>query len=246
MKCLHGGTLYFFDYLMYNFSEVTVMEKLEKMSDFFTCRAESYDEHMLCEVDGCREGYEKMADLVPCDCKELLDLGCGTGLELDPIFRKHPDLSVTGIDLTAAMLRKLREKYPDKALDLICGDYFKEDFGTERFDCAVSFQTMHHFTREKKTELYKRIYASLKKDGVYIECDYMVETQSEEDHWFSENDRIRKEQGIAADEFYHYDTPCTVDNQIEMLKKAGFSFVKKVFRKENTTMLVAGKDDRNV
>ena len=222
------------------------MEKLEKMSDFFTCRVENYDEHMLHEVEGCREGYEKMASFVPCDCKELLDLGCGTGLELEPIFRKLPDLSVTGIDLTAAMLKKLQEKYQGKSLSLICGDYFSVDFGTDKFDCAVSFQTMHHFTQQKKTELYKRIYNALKKDGVYIECDYMVEAQREEDYWFSENDRIRKEQGIADDEFYHYDTPCTVDNQIKMLKKAGFHFVEKVFRMENTTMLVAGKDERNV
>ena len=51
---------------------------LEKMSDFFAARTEMYDEHMLCEVEGCKEGYKKMAGLVPSDCESLLDLGCGT------------------------------------------------------------------------------------------------------------------------------------------------------------------------
>ena len=214
---------------------------LEAMSDFFTARTEMYDEHMLTEVEGCKEGYKKMASLLPEDCETLLDLGCGTGLELDEIFRLYPDIKVVGIDLTQSMLDKLRQKHPAKEMRLICGDYFQEPFGVSVFDCAVSFQTMHHFPKDKKLSLYKKLRESLKDGGEYIECDYMVLTQSEEDHWFSENERLRIEQGIVDDEFYHYDTPCTVDNQAELLKKAGFSSVEQVFRVENTTMLVAKK-----
>ena len=214
---------------------------LETMSDFFTARTEMYDEHMLTEVEGCKEGYIKMASLVPQETKTLLDLGCGTGLELDEIFKLHPHVKVTGIDLTSSMLDKLREKHPNRDMNLICGDYFKEPFGVDIFECAVSFQTMHHFPKDKKLSLYKKLFDSLKDGGMYIECDYMVLTQEEEDHWFSENTRLRREQGIVGDEFYHYDTPCSVDTQIELLKIAGFSSVKQVFRIENTTMLVAKK-----
>ena len=214
---------------------------LEAMSDFFAARTEMYDEHMLTEVEGCKEGYAKMATLVPGTCGRLLDLGCGTGLELDAIFSLYPRIKVTGIDLTQAMLQKLREKHPDKDMTLICGDYFTVPFGEGEFNCAVSFQTMHHFAKDNKLSLYKKIYNALTDNGMYIECDYMVLTQAEEDHWFSENDRLRKEQGIVGEEFYHYDTPCTVDNQIMLLKEAGFSEVEQVFRMENTTMLVAKK-----
>ena len=78
-------------------------------------------------------------------------------------------------------------------------------------------------------------------EGIYIECDYMVETEEEESRWFSENKRIRKEQGIGENEYFHYDTPCTVNNQIRLLNSAGFATVKQVMRIENTTMLVARK-----
>lgn len=217
------------------------MDTLEKMDDFFTERVESYDEHMLETMEGCREGYLKMAELLPENCLSLLDLGCGTGLELDAIFRRFPALVVTGIDLTAAMLEKLREKHPDKTLHLICGSYFDVPFGEQCFDCAVSFQTMHHFSHEEKTGLYRKVLNALKPGGCYIECDYMVIDQEEEDFYYAENARMRKEMNLPEHEFYHYDTPCTIENQKAMLLTAGFSDVQNVFRIENTTILVAVK-----
>lgn len=211
---------------------------LEKMEDFFAARAEGYDEHMLNDVPGCKNGYRKMAELVPAETKELLDLGCGTGLELDEIFKRYPDLSVTGVDMTEEMLAKLRKKHPDKRLTLVKGDYFKVDFGKERFDAAVSFQTMHHFSHSKKLGLYAKIYDSLRKGGVYIECDYMIIDQAEEDFYYAENARLREELGLSEGTFYHYDTPCTIANQMELFKKAGFIQTEMVFREENTTILV--------
>lgn len=134
------------------------MIKLEKMDDFFARRAEGYDEHMLNEVAGCREAYIKMAELIPEKTETLLDLGCGTGLELHGIFERFPKLHVTGIDLTKAMLDRLAVKYRGKDITLINGDYFLVDLGKNRFDAAVSFETMHHFSHEKKISLYSRVY----------------------------------------------------------------------------------------
>ena len=69
----------------------------------------------------------------------------------------------------------------------------------------------------------------------------MVETQEEEDFFMMENTRLRKEQNISLDAFYHYDTPLTVDKQITLLKKAGFTKIEKIFRIGGTVMLTATK-----
>ncbi len=176
---------------------------------------------------------------MPHDAVELLDLGCGTGLELDEIFKVKPFINVTGIDLTQAMLDKLKSKHPDKNMTLINGNYFDYNFGTCIYDVAISFQTMHHFSHEDKIKLYSKIFAALKEGGQYIECDYMIEKQEDEDFYYSENKRIRKGHSIQDGEFYHYDTPCTIDNQIDMLSKSGFRNVKMNWRVENTTIIVA-------
>lgn len=50
-------------------------------------------------------GYIKLAELIPDTARKLLDLGCGTGLELGRIFQRFPDISVTGVDLSSEMLK---------------------------------------------------------------------------------------------------------------------------------------------
>ena len=148
---------------------------------------------------------------------------------------------MTGVDLTKEMLDVLKQKHPSKDLTLIHASYFDYDFGVERFDAVISFQTMHHYSHEQKIKLYSRVYSTLKPGGRYIECDYMVIDQKDEDFYFKENERIRKEQNIPVSEFYHYDTPCTIDNQLKMLSIAKFEHVEMVWRKENTTLIVAEK-----
>lgn len=214
---------------------------MQKMIDFFASRVNGYDQHMLENVSGCKDAYIEISKYIPKGASKLLDLGCGTGLQLEYIFSKNPTISVTGIDLTKEMLDRLSDKYKGKNINLICGSYFDVELGLHEYDCAISFQTLHHFTKEKKLTLYKRLYESLNKGAVYVECDYMVNTQEEEDHFFSENQRIRQEKGIPTEEFYHYDTPCTIENQKNTLHMAGFSDIQIVFRVENTTILVAHK-----
>ena len=86
---------------------------LEKMNAFFNARAESYDNHMLVDL-GLDAFHEEIANQIhPAKAEfRLLDLGCGTGIELERLFKKYPHMSVTGIDLSPGMLKQLKAKYP--------------------------------------------------------------------------------------------------------------------------------------
>ena len=200
---------------------------LEKMSDFFKERLDGYDEHMLTEIEGAAEFYAFTSAELPMETEcRILDLGCGTGLELERYINANPAAQITGIDLSAEMLDKLKEKFPDNNLNLICGSYFDVSFGENCFDAAVSVESLHHFTAEAKLTLYRKLYSSLKQGGYFILTDYFAESEEAEREYFDNLHRLKKEQGIDDNEFYHYDTPLTVGHEINVLSDAGFSKVE--------------------
>ena len=204
--------------------EETRDEPLEAMGAFFDSRISEYEDHM----SPWQKHYEWMAQLLPSNAETLLDLGCGSGLELDPIFLRSPILRVTVLDLSEEMLALLKRKHPQRALTLVQADYFCHDFGEGRFDSAVPFETLHHFTSEKKTSLFSRLCRSLKPGGVYLECDYIARTQAIEDLVFAECARRRRRDGIPGDVFVHFDTPLTLEHEMDAMKQAGFSRVELV------------------
>ena len=219
-------------------------EKLEEMSAFFNTRSKTYDEVHTGHIGGGMESKRIPAQYLPEDCRTLLDLGIGTGLELEAVFSRFPEIQVTGVDYSEEMLALLQEKYPDKPLELHQISYFDFPFGTRQFDAAMTVMTLHHYTHEVKTELYRKILSSIKPGGVYIECDYMIgpdstpDPQATEDFFFAEYERLKKVQGLDDSLEYHYDTPCTEENQIKMLKAAGFEDVREVWRIDDTVVLV--------
>lgn len=200
---------------------------LEKMSDFFENRLEGYDEHMMTEIESADEFYPFTAAQLP-DEEEccVLDLGCGTGLELESYYLRCPSAKVTGIDLSTGMLDALRRKFSGKDITLVVGSYFDVPFGEGMFDAAVSVESLHHFTKEEKLPLYAKLCSALKEDGHFVLTDYFAASDEEEREYRQDLIALKKEQGITDDEFYHYDTPLTVKHETEALLEAGFSSVE--------------------
>ena len=200
---------------------------LEKMDDFFTARIQGYDEHMRDTIEGADTFYRFTASLLPREESScVLDLGCGTGLELEEYFLINPNARITGIDLTQAMLNALKSKFPNKDLTLICGSYFQEPLGIEKYDAAVSVESLHHFTKEEKTTLYRKLKDAIKNGGYFVLTDYFAELDEQEVFFRQELMRLRREQNLQDDVFYHYDTPLTVEHEKEALMAAGFSSVE--------------------
>ena len=215
---------------------------LEKMSDFFEARLDGYDAHMLDCIASARVFYPFTASLLPTGAESrVLDLGCGTGLELEYYYQNAPRARVTGIDLCAPMLAELRRKLGNQPIELICGSYFDIPLGKEQFDAAVSVESLHHFTQPEKLTLYKRLYDALKADGYFILTDYFAQTEEQESLYRAELLAQKKEQGIDDDAFYHYDTPLTVAHETEALLAAGFSSVTVLGNWESTYTLKAQK-----
>lgn len=200
---------------------------LERMSDFFEARLDGYDEHMMTNIESANEFYPFTASCLPIteNCS-ILDLGCGTGLELGEYYRINPSARVTGIDLSSGMLDELKRKFRDKDITLIQGSYFDLPLGEDVFDAAVSVESLHHFTKEEKTALYSRLRTALKNGGYFILTDYFSLSDEEEDMHRQNLLRLKAEQAVDEGELYHYDTPLTVEHECKALNDAGFSSVR--------------------
>ena len=178
---------------------------LERMDDFFTARVDGYDEHMRQYVEEDSKFYAYTASLLPKEeGAEVLDLGCGTGLELEAYFDINPAAKVTGIDLTEAMLKALKDKFPDKAITTVCGSYFDVPFGKEAFNAAVSVESLHHFSEEEKLPLYKKLWEALKPGG------YFVLTENNKYRFLSpqRDNLITTVLSICSGEGFCYDSLC--------------------------------------
>ena len=200
---------------------------LEKMSDFFEARLDGYDEHMMNNIESAIEFYPFTARQLPTaeHCR-ILDLGCGTGLELQEYFVLNPSAKVTGIDLSQGMLDALSKKLGDREITLICGSYFDLPLGECAFDAAVSVESLHHFTKDEKLPLYTKLHRALKENGYFVLTDYFALSDEEEQMHRRNLIALKAEQGIVDNAFYHYDTPLTVKHESEALLEAGFLTVE--------------------
>ena len=215
---------------------------LEKMGKFFDARLRGYEEHQLTGIDAAQEFYPYTASLLPMEAgARILDLGCGTGLELKEYYALNPVAKVTGIDLAPGMLNALRERFGCKDLTLILGSYFDVPFGEGVFDAAVSVESLHHFTKKEKIPLYTKLRKALKDSGYFILTDYFAASDEEEELRRTEFLRLKREQGILDDELYHFDTPLTVTHETEALTAAGFSSVEVMNQWGATVVLRAKK-----
>ena len=204
---------------------------LEKMDEFFNNRVDLYEEHQLNAIDCAKEFYPFTAECLPLKPDAfVLDLGCGTGLELDYYFRLNPTARITGIDVAEDMLDVLKKRFSDKAITVIKGSYFDVSFGNSRYDAAVSVESLHHFTKEEKVPLYKKVRQALSPGGFFILTDYFAESEETELRLREELRRIKTKEGIRDGGLYHFDTPLTAEHEIQALEEAGFSCVSVLKR----------------
>jgi tRNA (cmo5U34)-methyltransferase len=215
----------------------------EKMGAFFDERATGYDAHMLRSVASFEAFYAAIAQPIAQTqaLLHILDIGCGTGLELDPIFERAPNARVTGIDLSEAMLAALREKYATRMdqITLIQGSYLAIPFEESSYDYAVSVMTLHHLLPARKALLYAKIRRALNPRGSYIEGDYVVSKVEEERLTNAFRQKVDSAGLLVEAGAYHVDIPLALETQRALLLEAGFAGVEVIWHEGEAAVYVA-------
>jgi len=212
------------------------------MKSFFDDRVETYDEHMETNIEKFAAFYGQIAAPFPetDEPVEVLDLGAGTGIELEFIFAKAPNARVTAVDLSKAMLDKMLKKYEAYASQIrtITDSYLTLELKEHFFDFVVSVMSLHHLLPGKKISLYKKLRQSLVPSGAFVEGDWVVSVE-EENKLLREYRERMKGYPLSDDGKYHVDVPFSEETQLRALREAGFARIDVIFRTYRSNVVVA-------
>ncbi|HEY31574.1 MAG TPA: methyltransferase domain-containing protein [Dehalococcoidia bacterium] len=209
---------------------------------FFDDKASTYDDHQKANITQFGNRHMIVAGAIEETSRELriLDLGCGTGIELEMLLARAPNARITCIDISGGMLEELKRKYADslEQLEVIQGSFLDMPFREGHYEYVVSVLAMHHFIYPQKLNLYQRVRKALLSEGMYIEGDYYLPPEEEGQH-LEHYQQLLETGAISPDTGYHIDIPFSVTRQRQVLLEAGFSKVEVLYEGTNAAVFSA-------
>ena len=215
--------------------------------------ASVFDDMLPRSVPYYNDNIALIANLVA-DKKAICDLGCSTGNLLLYLAQKFPQINLFGVDNSAPMLEIARAKasaYGAK-VHFIKADILDFEVPQEtQFDAIVSNYTMQFIRPQKRESLCKKTYQNLQKNGAFIMSEKLVCENAWLDkklidiyHAFkAQNGYSKTEISKKREALENILIPFSENENVAMLKGAGFGAVEVVFRFCNFATFIALKGD---
>lgn len=126
--------------------------------------AERYAAWQAAVVGDPRARYvERLLDLLPAG-PDILEIGCGAGIEPSPTFARAGRL--TGVDISRAQIEQARRALPDA--ELLHADITNVTFPAGSFDAVVALYVLTHIPAAALPDLVLHIAAWLRPNGVLL------------------------------------------------------------------------------
>jgi len=138
--------------------------KLQNLEKFYGIQSKFYDATRWMFL----LNRKKALSLLTFNKKDkILDLACGTGLNIKYLLKKVNPFNILGIDYSNSMLEKARKNYPN--VKFIQGDVSKYKF-KNKFDKIVCTYSLSMIENWEVTIRNARKH--LKKDGIFLILDF--------------------------------------------------------------------------
>ncbi len=217
----------------------------------FNIIAQEYDSNRKKFIPCFNDYYENTTKFIISNIekpKRVLDLGAGTGLLSYFWYQECSSAEYILVDIADEMLNVARKRFDGiSSISYQVLDYSKE-LPSGDFDVIASALSIHHLENEDKQKLFSQIYDKLPNGGLFVNYDQFCGRHPEMGEWFnsywesqlatsglSEHDieLWRKRQKL--------DRECSVEEEIEMLRKSGFNTVECVYSYQKFSVIVAIK-----
>jgi tRNA (cmo5U34)-methyltransferase len=231
-----------------------VFEKpIEKKFEFDEAVASVFDDMLSRSVPFYDEVRKLIISIIlaeQAEGKKVLDLGSSTAKFLLDLHSKlSTDMHLKGIDNSQAMLDRATQKCQafGAKIELELADMLEYPFGGE--DIVVANYTLQFIRPMQRPELVQQIYNGLNEGGVFIFSEKVVfEDKKLDKELIDIYYDYKKEQGYSEYEIAQKREalenvliPFTIEENIQMCKKAGFKQISTVFQWANFVTFVAKK-----
>ena len=120
------------------------------------------------------EGFAVLMELLPSAPRRVLDLGTGDGYTLGLVRSVHPEAEGIGIDFSAEMLGRARERFAgEPGIEIIEHDLDQPLPSLGRYDLVVSSFAIHHCVDKRKRALYGEVFDVLEPGGRFLNLEHV-------------------------------------------------------------------------
>ncbi|HEC1770783.1 TPA: carboxy-S-adenosyl-L-methionine synthase CmoA, partial [Campylobacter lari] len=214
---------------------------LEKQFEFDKSVASVFDDMVSRSVPFYTQNLKLIVELIdhfaPQNAR-ICDLGCSTASLLLALYEKRKDFLLSGVDEANAMLEIAKSKC--QAFGARVDFYQKnlDDFEFFKNDVFIATYTLQFIRPPKRQELVDKIYQNLNENGMFVLSEKILyEDVKIAKKMIQIYEQYKLEQGYSKLEISskrealeNVLIPYTQNENITMLKKAGFSKVESVFK----------------
>lgn len=205
----------------------------------FNLIAQEYDSKRRLFIPCFDEYYDKttgfIAGNLP-DVHRVIDLGAGTGLLTCFWYWHYPQAEFVLTDIAGDMMEVAKRRFAGlERFSYLEMDYTK-GLPEGGCDAVISGLSIHHLEDDAKQRLFDDIYQKLDCGGVFVNYDQFCAGSERLDRWYDDTWVNQLECGGLTQkdielwrERRKLDKECTVEAEMDMLRRSGFSEVQCVY-----------------
>lgn len=213
-----------------------------------------FDEHVKQSVPMYDEIHSLITDIAAWFLEEntiVYDIGTSTGKVISSLNQKYANkiINYIGIDSSEDMIKKTKELFENNENVKIIHQDVTDDYIFENASLITSVLTLQFIPERKRQELVNKIYKGLNKGGGFIVVEKVVGSNSRfNEIWIDLYHELKLKNGLSEKHVFDKAKairgimkPYTVDENIHMIKEAGFKDVDTFFKWNNFAGFIAVK-----